>query len=106
MPNRIRLKPSAYLFLLINLISGRKHQIRAQLSSIGMPIVGDKKYGSAEHSKNKIICLHSYFMKFSHPTKNEDIKLWSIIPERFMQRIHIDKVVKETLNSIIESDFL
>ena len=102
---RLISKNKKYSFLLINLISGRKHQIRAQLSSIGMPIVGDKKYGSTEYSKNKIICLHSYFMKFAHTTKNEDIKLWSKIPERFMQRVHIDEVLIEALNSIIESDF-
>ena len=52
----------------INLITGRHHQIRVQLSHHGYPIYGDVKYGK---DKNVQIHLWSYYLKFKHPTKDE-----------------------------------
>jgi len=72
-----------YSLLCINLLTGRKHQIRAQLSSIGMPIAGDEKYGSSEKYKNNSICLHSFYLKLKHPTKEEQVEIISEIPELF-----------------------
>ena len=50
-------------------ISGRFHQIRAQLSAIGFPIVGDIKYGAPQALKNKSIALHAHALNFTHPIK-------------------------------------
>lgn len=58
-------------------ISGRFHQIRAQLSANGTPIVGDLKYGAPQSLKNKSICLHAYSVEFVHPVKNEKVKIIS-----------------------------
>jgi 23S rRNA pseudouridine1911/1915/1917 synthase len=60
------LTPGRYL-LRIQLLTGRYHQIRAQLSSIGAPILGDKKYGSTLFFKEKGIALHHISMSFPHP---------------------------------------
>lgn len=62
-----------YHLLEIELITGRHHQIRAQLSAIGCSIKGDLKYGFDRSNKNGGIHLHSYRMQFPHPVKNERV---------------------------------
>ena len=51
----------------IHLETGRYHQIRTQLSAIGCPIVGDRKYGASTDDKNGI-ALHHYRLEMIHPT--------------------------------------
>ena len=46
----------------INLVTGRKHQIRAQISDYGYPIVGDRKYG--KNDKSDILYLCCYYVAF------------------------------------------
>ncbi len=55
--------------LQITLKTGRYHQIRAQLSHIGYPIIGDKKYGSKLEADR--VLLHHYRLSFVHPIKKE-----------------------------------
>ncbi len=62
---------SGYSYLEIELITGRSHQIRAHLASIGHPIIGDRKYGNKtvndywkSHCNVKSQMLHSYRMVF------------------------------------------
>ena len=54
----------------IELETGRYHQIRAQMSAIGHPIVGDKKYGS-QQGDGKEIKLHGVKISFEHPVTKE-----------------------------------
>jgi 23S rRNA pseudouridine1911/1915/1917 synthase len=56
-----------YLFLEIRLITGRHHQIRAQLSRIGLPIKGDLKYGARRSEKGGGIRLHCHSLAFPSP---------------------------------------
>ena len=51
-------------------LTGRKHQIRVQLSGIGSPIVGDKKYNANSHMPEGI-CLHSLSLQIQHPVSRE-----------------------------------
>jgi len=62
-------------FIEISLTTGRYHQIRAQLSFAGFPIVGDKKYGSKTHFTYNGIALHSRYLEFVHPVTKEIIKI-------------------------------
>ncbi len=64
----------------INLISGRKHQIRTQLEAIGCPILGDKKYGSNENFAEGI-ALHCRSLELSHPTLKTEMRFVAKIPE-------------------------
>lgn len=58
-----------YFKLEVELETGRYHQIRAQLSAIGCPIVGDGKYGSSQAAQT--IGLHHALMEIPHPTTGE-----------------------------------
>lgn len=62
----------------IHLKTGRTHQIRAQFSSRGWPLVGDKKYG-AEDTETGAIALWSYRLSFDHPQTGKKVK-FSALP--------------------------
>ena len=70
-----------YFLIKVKPKTGRHHQIRVQLSSIGCKIKGDVKYGAKRANKDKSICLHSYCISFVHPVKNELIKLKCDFPK-------------------------
>lgn len=70
-----------YDLLEVELITGRFHQIRAQLSHIGHPIKGDVKYGARRKNKDRSIHLHAYQLEVPHPKSNQIIKLTAPIPE-------------------------
>lgn len=60
-------KSDNYFLLEIDLQTGRHHQIRAQLASIGCPIKGDLKYGYPRSNSDGSIHLHARSIKFIHP---------------------------------------
>lgn len=64
----------------IALETGRKHQIRLQLSSRGLAVFGDRKYGSHEAFPEGI-ALHARRLRFTHPTRGETIELVAPVPE-------------------------
>jgi 23S rRNA pseudouridine1911/1915/1917 synthase len=68
-------KSDGYYLLGINLLTGRHHQIRAQLSSMGCPVKGDLKYGYPRSNPGGFIHLHSRAIEFIHPVKNEPLKV-------------------------------
>ena len=70
-----------YFLIKVKPKTGRHHQIRVQLSSIGCKIKGDVKYGAKRANKDKSICLHSYSISFVHPVKNELINLKCDFPK-------------------------
>jgi 23S rRNA pseudouridine1911/1915/1917 synthase len=62
-------KTSTNICLKINPLTGRPHQIRAQLAAIGCPIIGDLKYGAAYPLADASIGLHSWMLEFEHPVQ-------------------------------------
>ena len=70
-----------YYLLKIILKTGRHHQIRCQLSSVGSPIKGDLKYGAKRSNKNAGINLHSRKLEFIHPVTKKYINLTSPTPQ-------------------------
>jgi len=62
-----------YYLLNINPLTGRHHQIRVQLSTIGCPIKGDLKYGFNRSNPDASISLHARKIKFIHPIRKEPI---------------------------------
>jgi len=64
-----------FSILNIELHTGRKHQIRAQLGAIGCPIIGDIKYGSKSKLNDGAIKLTAIFLSFAHPISKEELKI-------------------------------
>lgn len=65
--------------LSVRLYTGRTHQIRCQLSHIGHPILGDRKYGGS--SDGSEIALWSYGLQFAHPRTGEELSFLSPPPD-------------------------
>jgi 23S rRNA pseudouridine1911/1915/1917 synthase len=74
-------KINNYYLLEVELETGRHHQIRVQLSSIGCAIKGDLKYGFDRSNKNASINLHARNIKFIHPVSKENIDITAPLPK-------------------------
>lgn len=70
-----------YFLLEVNLETGRHHQIRCQLSSIGSSIKGDLKYGFDRSNTDGGIHLHSRKIEFIHPVSKEVISVLAPTPQ-------------------------
>lgn len=64
-----------YNLLEINLLTGRHHQIRAQLAAVNCHIKGDLKYGADRSNPNGSIHLHARRLSFIHPVKKTHIDI-------------------------------
>lgn len=70
-----------YSLVEVELLTGRHHQIRAQLSKIGCPIKGDLKYGAKRSNPDGGISLHSRRVEFLHPVRKEPISITAPVPK-------------------------
>ena len=70
-----------YYLLEIDLMTGRHHQIRAQLAHIGCPIRGDLKYGFERSNKDGGISLHARNIQFIHPVSQKKINVVAPTPD-------------------------
>ena len=69
-----------YTLLEIHLLTGRHHQIRAQLAACGVHIKGDLKYGFPRSNADGGICLHSREISFIHPVSREEVHVVAPVP--------------------------
>jgi 23S rRNA pseudouridine1911/1915/1917 synthase len=70
-----------YHLLEVKLHTGRHHQIRVQLASMGCIIKGDLKYGFPRSNPNAGIDLHSRFLGFEHPVSKQYISITAPVPD-------------------------
>jgi 23S rRNA pseudouridine1911/1915/1917 synthase len=76
----------------IHLETGRKHQIRVQLSKIGIPILGDLKYGSkAEFPEG--IALHAVSTSIKHPVRDETMTFKADLPASWRKQKSVAQLV-------------
>ena len=78
---RIVGKLNDHYLLEVNPITGRPHQIRVQLSSMGCPIRGDLKYGFRKPNPDANINLHAREIIFAHPITKEKQRITASLPE-------------------------
>jgi RluA family pseudouridine synthase len=71
-----------FALLEIDLLTGRKHQIRVHLADIGHPVVGDKKYGR-EGRGHARLALHAKSVAFTHPFDGEPLTIETPLPPFF-----------------------
>lgn len=69
-----------YTLLEVNLLTGRHHQIRCQLATMGCPIKGDLKYGARRSNPDGSISLLSHKVEFIHPVSKQKIVVVSPLP--------------------------
>lgn len=78
---RVIAETERYALVEVQLFTGRHHQIRCQLSKIGLPIKGDLKYGAPRSNPDGGISLHSRKANFIHPVSKEEITIVAPVPE-------------------------
>lgn len=79
----------------IKLVTGRGHQARVQLKSIGTPIFGDVKYGGDTLAKGHNLALWAYELKFRHPTTKENLvfKVFPPTEKTPWKFFHVEKYI-------------
>ncbi len=77
---RMIAKTDRYFLVEVELLTGRHHQIRCQLSSIGCPIKGDLKYGAPRSNPDGGISLHARSIAFIHPVGGEEVSVTAPCP--------------------------
>ena len=88
-------KSKDYSLLEVNLMTGRHHQIRVQLSAIGLTIKGDLKYGYPRSNPDGSISLHARKIEFIHPIKLTPMVITALPPNERMWMIFQDIWNKE-----------
>ena len=71
---------NGFSLLEVTPVTGRPHQIRVQLASMGCPIRGDVKYGFDSPNKDGNISLHARRLEFMHPVQKEPLTLYASLP--------------------------
>lgn len=70
-----------YSLIEVELLTGRHHQIRCQLSNMGCVIKGDLKYGAPRSNPDGGISLHARRITFIHPVKKEEMTVEASLPQ-------------------------
>lgn len=81
-----------YHLLEITPHTGRHHQIRVQLASMGCPIKGDLKYGFNRSNKDASIHLHARKIEFIHPVKKESVVIIAAPPDEVLWNEFVKRV--------------
>lgn len=89
-----------FTLLRIDLHTGRTHQIRVHLSSIGHPLLGDELYGYhtnfSEHIDAKYPFLHAQNLEFIHPITHQNMRISAAIPPEFEKMMEILRCTPNT----------
>jgi tRNA pseudouridine32 synthase/23S rRNA pseudouridine746 synthase/23S rRNA pseudouridine1911/1915/1917 synthase len=75
-----------FALLEVELLTGRKNQIRVHLAGIGHPIVGDKKYGKRDESYARL-ALHARTISFKHPMSGKQLTVSAKVPGHFSKLV-------------------
>jgi RluA family pseudouridine synthase len=79
---RVLKQSKDFAVLEIDLLTGRKHQIRVHLADIGHPVVGDTRYGK-EKRPHRNLALHARSLSITHPFTGEPLNFETVVPPYF-----------------------
>ncbi len=79
---RVKKQNATYSLVELELETGRKNQIRAQMEDIGHPVVGDPKYGATTDPAGRLM-LHAKCLFFTHPETGEEMRFELPVPRQF-----------------------
>lgn len=74
-------RSDSFALVEVELLTGRKHQIRCQLAAIGSPVKGDLKYGDRRSNPDGSISLHARRVHFIHPVSGKEIDITAPVPD-------------------------
>jgi 23S rRNA pseudouridine1911/1915/1917 synthase len=77
----------------VHILTGRTHQIRVHLKSIGHPVCGDELYGNGKGVKVPCLMLHAYSLAFEHPRTHEKMAFQAPLPEDFLKGLKSNGIV-------------
>ena len=83
---RVIKETNDYSLLEIDLLTGKKHQIRVHMADAGNPIIGDNKYGKQGTSSPRM-ALHALSISFKHPTSRKQVTFRTDIPDIFQKLV-------------------
>ena len=69
----------------VHILTGRTHQIRVHLKSVGHPVCGDELYGNQRGVKVPCLMLHAYSLSFEHPRTKEKMTFHAPLPDDFIK---------------------
>ena len=69
----------------VHILTGRTHQIRVHLKSVGHPVCGDELYGNQRGVKVPCLMLHAYSLSFEHPRTKEKMIFQAPLPDDFIK---------------------
>ena len=75
-----------YSLIEVDLETGRKNQIRAQMEYIGHPVAGDPKYGALTDPANRLM-LHAKRLFFTHPATGQEMRFEMPVPQQFREHV-------------------
>jgi RluA family pseudouridine synthase len=84
---RVLKKSRSHSLLEIDLLTGRKHQIRVHLSENGCPVVGDRRYGKGSRGSRKL-ALHAASLTIRHPHSKETVRFETGIPAHLQSLVN------------------
>ncbi|WP_054958567.1 RluA family pseudouridine synthase [Paenibacillus dakarensis] len=85
--------------VLVELHTGRPHQIRVQFSHAGCPLYGDQRYGKGFNKAGQQIALWSVLVGFPHPVTKEEIRIEAVPPDAYpWNQFHQDRILEEIKN--------
>ncbi len=76
----------------VHILTGRTHQIRVHMKSIGHPVCGDPIYGSGKGAKVPRLMLHAYTLSFTHPATGERLTFTAPLPDEFVQGLRANGI--------------
>lgn len=89
-----------YYLVEVNPHTGRHHQIRVQLSTIGSIIKGDMKYGYDRPNEGGFIHLHARQIEFIHPISKKEIKIVAPVPNDVLWKFFEEEMLKKREDSL------